>query len=180
MKMIGKWSSMMLVAVLAFALNPYIGCGDGGTTATEYEFEGADVKNAILGTYEGELENASGEKVKFTLKLEQAEATGEKEGTLRINCDQRVVSWLPVAYACIDSTLLNVKGTFSTDDKTYENFAIKGTFMVIGTKFDNGELNLTGADSVRIFASYDGTKQLNNGKLRKGTESSTMSLSKAQ
>ena len=149
----GKLLLSIWAAVAAFVINPYWACTPGPTT-DEFQFGAGEMSKVVVGTWEGELTDNQGKKSSFTLVISRAKSQGKSnKPLLRTHCTTR--SFLTAASACIQSTEMSLKGTFSTADGAYKDAALTGTFNVIGTKLENGDLSLQAQEGFTISASYN-------------------------
>jgi len=167
----------LLLAGLFFVINPHWACSPAATPR-DFEFGAKEVKDTVLGKWEGTVTYSDGKTSKYTLELQHAPSTGKSENPLRIRCTNR--QFLQVASACVESTHLGLKGTFTTEDKTYDKIAVTGQFEIVGLVLKNGYLNIKWKDNKESLSSQFKDGAFQDGKFNQDGKNGTFTISRSK
>jgi hypothetical protein len=100
---------------VALVVNPYLACKS--TDDDEFEYTEAEMKQAVLGTWEGTAE-LEGESVAFSLVLEQASDKSKTQSVsapgVKPQCSSR--SFVKPAAACVSMSEMPLTGTITSQN----------------------------------------------------------------
>lgn len=137
--MIGKNLLRSGVFGVALLMNPYLGCSHEGES--DFTYSEADMKAALLGTWQGTAV-LDGETIPFSLLLEQAAGKSKRQGvaapSAEPQCGSR--SFVKAAAACASLTTMPVVGTVTSVSPEL-NGAVDGSLVAYRT-LDAAELSL--------------------------------------
>jgi hypothetical protein len=154
--------SLLWLAPLAFFfINPSFGCG---TDAPQFQYGAAEMQAAIAGTWTFTITPSGGTATEVTLQLDEADtapgATAQVSRRSLIRaahaCGTRTL--VKSAGACMDESSMPLAITFVSGDPSLMTAQLVGSFIVPGTTFQLGMLNLMlGPYSITATVSPDGT-----------------------
>lgn len=146
-------------------LAPALGCSSADEEP-DYQFQRADVEAALVGKWTGTF--ASGRSGTLEVNLAMAAPGAQTK------CGSRTLS-----VKCMTESVANFEGTVTTSDGQLSAVPATGYFVVLGTTFTNGMLELKTATGLTLSATYDqGT--LRSGTLSQTTSTSTFTLTRAK
>jgi hypothetical protein len=154
--------NLLWLAPLAFFfINPSVGCG---TDAPQFQYGAAEMQTAIAGTWTFDITPAGGTAMTVTVQIDEADTapavTAQVSGRSLIRaahaCGSRTL--VKSAGACTDSSSMPLAVTFVSGDPSVMSAPLSGAFIVQGTTFQSGMLELTvGPYSLMATVSPDGT-----------------------
>jgi hypothetical protein len=128
-----------------FALAP-AGCADDadspaeGATPTGYQFGLEEMRREVEGEWSGRLAFGDRAETDMTLRLEYVPR--DERGTApALSCGIRTLN--EALYRCGGQTAMEVRGTLSTADGTYQDVVVEGEFSVPGYVMERGRLSLS-------------------------------------
>jgi hypothetical protein len=151
---------LWIVPVAFFFLNPNFGCTD----EPQFQYGAAEMQAAIAGTWTFTLTPSGGTATEVTLQLDEADtapgATAQVSRRSLIRAAQACGSRTLVksAGACMDESSMPLAITFVSGDPSLMSAQLSGAFIVSGTTFQSGMLELTiGPYSLMATVGSDGT-----------------------
>jgi hypothetical protein len=153
---------LWLVPITFFFLNPTLGCV--GPDEPQYQYGAAEMRAAIAGTWTFTITPSGGTAIAMSVQLDEADnapgATAQATGRSLIRaahaCGSRTL--VKSAGACDDVSNMPLAITFVSGEPSLMSAPLSGNFMVFGTTFKGGSLQVT-AGSYQIQAGLlpDGT-----------------------
>jgi hypothetical protein len=150
-----------LVPIAFFFVNPGFGCG---TDAPQFQYGAAEMQAAIAGTWTFNITPPGGAATEVTVQIDEADtapgatAQASERSLIRAAhaCGSRTL--VKSAGACTDSSSMPLAVTFVSGDPSLMSAPLSGAFIVQGTIFQSGMLELTvGPYSIMASVSSDGT-----------------------
>lgn len=159
---------------LTLVANPYLACSHSNE---EYSYSEADMKRAVLGTWEGSAD-IDGESVDFSLVLEQASAKS-KTPILAVpkappQCRSR--SFVKPAAACSITTTMPLSGTITSVNPAL-NGVVDGEVSVVGKDLGPAALSLRLDDGKQLTGVVD-NQALSDGSITSKLQLGTFALSR--
>jgi hypothetical protein len=155
-------SLFWLVPIAFFFLNPNLGCV--GPDEPQFQYGASEMQAAIAGTWTFTIMPNGATATAVTVQIDEAEtvpgATAQASGRSLIRvahaCGSRTL--VKSAGACTDTSSMPLAITFVSGDPSLMNAQLSGDFIVSGTTFQSGDLEVF-VDSYQISASVlrDGT-----------------------
>ena len=153
---------LWLVPVAFFFLNPNVGCAS--PDEPQFQYGAAEMVAAIAGTWTFTITPNSGTATSMTLQFDEADnvpgATAQASGRSLIRaahaCGSRTL--VKSAGACSDFSSMPLAITFVSGDPSLMNAPLSGDFIVSGTTFQGGSLELwVGSYQIEASLLPDGT-----------------------
>jgi len=123
----------------------------------DWQFDRADMEGAVFGTWKGTFTPTDGQTVPLQLQVR-----AQDEPVRSLSCGSRNFSageaTPGLGARCIESSSLKLSGTLTIDDGS-EAEELDGSFYVIGTRFDSGDLDLFYRDSANHGLSAEFQKE---------------------
>lgn len=150
-----------LLPIAFFFINPGFGCG---TDEPQFQYGSAEMQAAIAGTWTFTITPSDGTPTEVTVQIDEADtapgATAQVSGRSFIRaahaCGSRTL--VKSAGACTDVSSMPLAITFVSGDPSLMNGPLSGAFIVPGTMFQSGMLELTiGPYAIMATVSSDGT-----------------------
>lgn len=169
-----KWL-LLGVFGLALVVNPYLACSSSNDT--EFRYSEADMKEAVLGTWQGTAE-MDGETVEFSLVLEQASAKSKTQSVsapkVQPQCTSR--SFVKPAGACWVMSTMPLVGTLTSVNPAL-NGAVDGEARIDGVELGAAELSLRLEDGKQLSGALE-KQALSDGSITSKARLGTFSLSR--
>jgi hypothetical protein len=153
---------LWLVPVAFFFLNPNVGCAS--PDEPQFQYGAAEMVAAIAGTWTFTITPNGGTATPVTVQLDEADnvpgATAQASGRSLIRaahaCGSRTL--VKSAGACTDFTSMPLAITFVSGDPSLMNAPLSGGFIVSGTTFQAGQLEvIIGSYQISAVVLPDGT-----------------------
>jgi hypothetical protein len=168
-----KW---LLLGVFGLALvaNPYLACSN--SNETEFSYSEADMKDAVLGTWQGTAE-MDGETVEFSLVLEQASTKSKTQGLsapkAQPQCTSR--SFVKPAGACYVTSSMTLMGTLTSVNPAL-NGAVDGE-VYAGKDLGPADLSLRLEDGKQLAGVIE-KQALSDGSITSKVQLGTFALTR--
>jgi hypothetical protein len=153
---------LWLVPIAAFFLNPNLGCV--GPDEPQFQYGAAEMLAAIAGNWTFTITPNGGTATAMTVQFDEADnvpgATAQASGRSLIRaahaCGSRTL--VKSAGACEDISSMPLAITFVSGDPSLMNAPLSADFIVFGTTFQGGSLELwVGSYQVEASLLRDGT-----------------------
>lgn len=150
-----------LLPIVFFFINPGFGCG---TDEPQWQYGAAEMQAAIAGSWTFTITPAGGTSTEVTVQIDEADtapgatAQAPRRSLIRAAhaCGSRTL--VKSAGACTEMTSMPLAITFVSGDPSLMSAQLSGVFMVTGTIFQAGTLELTiGPYSITAIVGTDGT-----------------------
>jgi hypothetical protein len=137
---------LWVVPVAFFFLNPTFACGPA---EPQYQYGAAEMRAAVEGNWSFTImPQDGGAQTQVTVRVEQAatasgqtaRAPGRAFVRAAYACGSRTL--VKSAAACVDISQMPLTLTYVSGDAAFASAALTGTFLVYGTRFDFGNLEL--------------------------------------
>jgi hypothetical protein len=155
-------SLFWVVPIAFFFLNPTLGCV--GPDEPQFQYGAAEMQAAIAGTWTFTITPNGGAAIAVTVQIDAAEsvpdaavqATGRSFIRAAHACSSRTL--VKSAGACSDMSSMLLAITFVSGDPTLMDSTLSGNFIVSGTTFRSGGLEVTiGSYQISAAVLPDGT-----------------------
>jgi hypothetical protein len=147
--------------IVFFFINPGFGCG---TDQPQWQYGAAQMQAAIAGTWTFAITPAGGTPTEVTVQIDEADtapgatAQAPRRSLIRAAyaCGSRTL--VKSAGACTDASSMPLAITFVSGDPSLMSAQLSGTYIVSGTTFQSGMLELAlGPYSISATVGSDGT-----------------------
>ena len=160
----------------AFLLNPAFACG--GDSNDTYQYGAIEMRAAVEGTWSFSIAFDDGQQGTLTVKVAQADAVASavsretreaspsrRTGIVRSAeaCGSRTL--VKTAAACVSTTQMPLTVTFVAGDEIYRTATLVGSFNVLGTLFQQGEVVIAIGGSTYLGGTISPTGQFTAGTL---------------
>ncbi|MGE5786549.1 MAG: hypothetical protein ACM3ZE_18270 [Myxococcales bacterium] len=147
-----RFLTSVALGLCVLAVNPMVACQSEAASDFGFEFDEADMRQAVVGSYIGTTKD-TGQSVRVILEQTGAPTAKSAQHYKRVQCSTR--SFVKPAAACLDTTEMEITAHVTSERPEMADVDLTGKFGVYGFELSRGQLSLFGVgQKVMLHATF--------------------------